>query len=219
MKSWQELLGKEGEKDYFVDLLAFVKERRIAGVNVFPPESEVFNALSLTPPEKLKVVILGQDPYHGVGQAHGLSFSVKKGLKIPPSLRNMYKELGCDVSGFQAPTHGDLSKWAKQGVLLLNTVLTVEEGQANSHKGKGWEQFTDKVITQISGNLQDIIFLLWGKTAQQKMNLIDTQKHHILSSAHPSPLSAHRGFLGCQHFSQCNTLLRTLAKPEIDWQI
>ena len=219
MQNWHSLLGNEQQKEYFKDLLAFVQQRRLAGVNVYPPETEVFNALSLCSPANLKVVILGQDPYHGAGQAHGLSFSVQKGVKIPPSLRNIYKELSNDIVGFIKPEHGDLSAWSKQGVLLLNTVLTVEEGKAHSHKGKGWELFTDKIITQISEQLQGVIFLLWGNPAQKKSLLIDESKHYILKGVHPSPLSAHRGFLGCQHFSQTNKLLSSLGKPVINWQL
>jgi uracil-DNA glycosylase len=177
------------------------------------------NALKLTPANQVKVVVLGQDPYHGEGQAHGLSFSVQRSIKIPPSLRNIFKELATDISGFTVPQHGDLTSWAEQGVLLLNTVLTVEEGQAHSHKGKGWEIFTDTLITRLSEQTSDIVFLLWGKPAQQKIKLIDTSKHHVLTSVHPSPLSAHRGFLGCQHFSQTNAILKRLGKSEINWQI
>lgn len=217
--TWEILLGPEKEKPYFVDLLEFVKTRRELGHTVFPPAKEVFSAFALSPAEKVKVVILGQDPYHGFGQAHGLCFSVVKGVKIPPSLRNIYKELSDDIDGFQMPVHGDLTKWAQQGILLLNTVLTVEEGQAHSHKGKGWETFTDKVIMQVSEHLSDVIFLLWGAPAQKKIKLIDTSKHHILTSVHPSPLSAHRGFLGCKHFSQTNDLLRQMNKAIIDWQV
>ncbi len=217
--TWQDLLSAEKEKDYFCALLTFVQSRRAQGVKVFPAQSDVFNAFTLTQPENLKVVILGQDPYHGTGQAHGLSFSVQNDLKIPPSLRNIYKELCSDISHFKPPQHGNLSQWAKQGVLLLNTVLTVEEGQANAHKNKGWEIFTDKVIMQISEQLTGVVFLLWGKPAQQKIKLIDTSKHDILTSSHPSPLSAHRGFLGCRHFSQANDLLIENGRQPINWQV
>jgi uracil-DNA glycosylase len=216
---WQALLGAEKEKEYFKSLLAFVQSRREIGVRVFPPKSDIFNAFILTPGDNVNVVILGQDPYHGAGQAHGLCFSVQNGVKIPPSLRNMYKELTTDVEGFTMPKHGNLTKWARQGVLLINTVMTVDEANANSHKGKGWEQFTDTVIMQVSEHMQDVIFLLWGKPAQQKIKLIDTSKHHVLTSVHPSPLSAHRGFLGCKHFSQANDLLIKLGKNPIDWQV
>lgn len=217
--NWQDLLGDEKEQPYFTALTAYVKLRRELGINVFPPEVDVFNAFALTPADQVKVVILGQDPYHGAGQAHGLCFSVLDGIKIPPSLSNIYKELNSDIAAFTMPHHGNLSKWAEQGVLLLNTVLTVEEAQANSHKGQGWERFTDKVILQISEHMKDVIFILWGKPAQQKLKLIDTNKHHILTSAHPSPLSAYRGFLGCKHFSEVNQILTRLGKQTINWQV
>jgi uracil-DNA glycosylase len=164
-------------------------------------------------------VILGQDPYHGPNQAHGLSFSVKRGNKIPPSLRNIYKELANDIEGFNIPQHGDLSEWAQQGVLLLNTVLTVEQGLAHSHKKIGWEQFTNAVIAQISESFDNLVFILWGGPAQKKEKLIDSAKHCIIKGVHPSPLSAHRGFLGCKHFSQTNTYLSSVGKPVIHWQI
>lgn len=219
MLTWSDLLAAEKEKDYFLELLDFVRLRRESGVLVHPPASDVFNAFSLTRFEDLKIVILGQDPYHGNGQAHGLSFSVKKGVKIPPSLKNIYKELCNDIEGFVMPEHGNLNAWAKQGVLLLNTVLTVEDGQAHSHKNKGWETFTNTVIEKINEHGKNIVFLLWGKPAQEKTKLINADKHHILTSVHPSPLSAHRGFLGCQHFSQANMLLRNAGKQAVDWQV
>lgn len=218
LSAWQTLLNAEIEKDYFRSLLDFVEQRR-QQVNVFPPPEDVFNALALCPLHKVKVVILGQDPYHGFGQAHGLCFSVKPDVKVPPSLRNIYKELASDIPQFYIPRHGDLRHWAKQGVLMLNAVLTVEEGSANSHKGKGWEMFTDQVIKHVSEELNDVIFLLWGKPAEQKAKLIDATKHHILCSAHPSPLSAYRGFFGCRHFSKTNELLTMLHKHPIDWQV
>lgn len=217
--NWTSLLGAEKKEPYFLALMAFVQSQRDAGINIFPPHSEVFNAFALTPAEDVKIVILGQDPYHGSGQAHGLCFSVRDGIKVPPSLANIYKELDTDIEGFSLPRNGNLTKWAEQGVLLLNTVLTVEEANAHSHKGKGWETFTDKVITQISEHMEDVIFLLWGKPAQQKSTLINADKHHIFTSVHPSPLSAYRGFLGCKHFSQANSLLRKLGKEAIDWQV
>ncbi|MFT5281829.1 MAG: uracil-DNA glycosylase [Yoonia sp.] len=216
---WQTLLGAEKEKEYFKSLLEFVQSRRNDAVKVFPNKPEVYNAFALTPCDQVKVVILGQDPYHGEGQAHGLCFSVQNGVKIPPSLRNIYKELSADIEGFIVPKHGNLTNWARQGILMINTVMTVDEANANSHKGKGWEQFTDTVIAQVSEHLHDVIFLLWGKPAQQKIKLIDTSKHHVLMSVHPSPLSAHRGFLGCKHFSQVNELLIKLGKNPIDWQV
>jgi uracil-DNA glycosylase len=217
--NWTSLLGAEKKEPYFLALMAFVQSQRDAGINIFPPHSEVFNAFALTPAENVKVVILGQDPYHGSGQAHGLCFSVRDGIKVPPSLANIYKELISDIEGLSMPRNGNLTHWAEQGVLLLNTVLTVEEANAHSHKGKGWETFTDKVIMQISEHMEDVIFLLWGKPAQQKSTLINVDKHHIFTSVHPSPLSAYRGFLGCKHFSQTNSLLRKLGKEAINWQV
>lgn len=217
--NWTSLLGAEKKEPYFLALMDYVQSQRNAGINVFPSHSEVFNAFALTPAENVKVVILGQDPYHGSGQAHGLCFSVSDGIKVPPSLANIYKELSSDIEGFSMPSNGNLTKWAEQGVLLLNTVMTVEEGNAHSHKGKGWETFTDKVITQVSEHMDNVIFLLWGKPAQQKIKLINTSKHHVLTSVHPSPLSAYRGFLGCRHFSQVNLLLTKLGKEAINWQV
>lgn len=218
-QEWQALLATALNQEYFKELQDYVAKRRETGVLVFPPSDEIFNAFAWTSPQKLKVVILGQDPYHGQGQAHGLSFSVPTGIKIPPSLGNIYKELMADVPGFTQPRHGDLSHWAKQGVLLLNTVLTVEEGQAHSHKNIGWEKFTQHVLAQISSHCHDVVFLLWGKPAQQAMQSIDTKQHHVLTSTHPSPLSAYRGFLGCRHFSQTNKILSRVGKQIIDWQV
>jgi uracil-DNA glycosylase len=217
--NWQNLLATEKEEPYFKALMTYVQSQRDDGINIFPAKSDVFNAFSLTPAEQVKIVILGQDPYHGAGQAHGLCFSVQDGTKVPPSLRNIYKELVSDIDGFCMPKHGNLTKWAEQGVLLLNTVLTVEEAKANAHKGKGWETFSDKVIMQISEHMEGVIFLLWGKPAQQKIKLINTTKHYILTSVHPSPLSAYRGFLGCEHFSQVNKILTNLGKEAINWQV
>jgi uracil-DNA glycosylase len=197
--------------------LSYVDNERAAGKVIFPVQADVFNAFKLTTPESLKVVILGQDPYHGLNQSHGLCFSVLKGNKIPPSLRNIYKELATDIAHFETPEHGDLSQWAQQGVLLLNTVLTVEQGHANSHKNVGWEQFTDGVISIISSEFDNVIFLLWGAPAQKKATLIDKNRHTILTAVHPSPLSAYRGFFGCRHFSMTNRILKSLAKQPIDW--
>ncbi|TNF11594.1 MAG: uracil-DNA glycosylase, partial [Vibrionaceae bacterium] len=177
-----------------------------------------FNAFRFTEFNQVKVVILGQDPYHGPNQAHGLCFSVQPGIKTPPSLVNMYKELAQDIPGFQIPNHGYLKSWAEQGVLLLNTVLTVEQGQAHSHANTGWETFTDRVIDALNQNGQGIVFLLWGSHAQKKGRMIDRQRHHVLMAPHPSPLSAHRGFLGCRHFSQTNQLLEQQGKAPINWQ-
>lgn len=198
--------------------LAYVAKERAAGKVVYPADADVLNAFKLTQAETLKVVILGQDPYHGPNQSHGLCFSVRKGNKIPPSLRNIYKELAADISNFVIPNHGDLSHWAAQGVLLLNTVLTVEQAQAHSHKKIGWEQFTDGVISTINRECDNLIFLLWGAPAQKKAALIDEKRHTILTAVHPSPLSAHRGFFGCKHFSKTNQVLNSQGMEPIDWQ-
>lgn len=219
MSSWQDVLGEEKAKPYFQQVMNFVKSEREQGKVIYPPQADVFNALKLTPLESVKVVILGQDPYHGPNQAHGLCFSVLKGVKTPPSLVNMYKELSQDIEGFSIPNHGELTHWAEQGVLLLNTVLTVENGQAHSHAGKGWEQFTDAVIDAVNANTAGVVFLLWGSHAQKKAQRLDGNKHHILKAPHPSPLSAHRGFLGCRHFSQANMHLIAQGKAPIDWAL
>lgn len=186
------------------------------GKTVYPSNDNIFSALELTPIEDVKVVILGQDPYHGEGQAHGLSFSVQKGVKIPPSLRNIYKELNADT-GMDIPSHGFLEGWAKQGVLLLNTCLSVEAGQAASHQGKGWEEFTDQVIEQVNALDKPVVFMLWGAHAQKKASMIDGDKHLVLTAPHPSPLSAHRGFLGCKHFSKANNFLQESGRGAIEW--
>lgn len=218
METWKEALGAEKSQDYFQHILQFVYQERVQGKVVYPPQKEIFNAFALTEFNAVKVVILGQDPYHGVNQAHGLAFSVKKGVKIPPSLVNIYKELSTDV-GIQIPSHGYLVEWAKQGVLLLNTVLTVEQGKAHSHADIGWERFTDKVIAQLNEHRENLVFLLWGSHAQKKGQFIDRQRHCVLTAPHPSPLSAHRGFLGCRHFSKANLYLKEKGIAEIDWQI
>lgn len=215
MTTWNEILAEEMQKDYYQELQAFVQKRR-AEVRVFPEEKNVFNALELTPFESVKVVILGQDPYHGFGQAHGLSFSVQKGIPLPPSLKNIYKELQEDIGG-EFPTEGDLSHWAKQGVLLLNTVLTVEEGNANSHKGKGWERLTNRLIESLNELKHPVIFILWGKPAQDKEKLITNSNHVILKAPHPSPLSAYRGFFGSKPFSRVNDILIQQGQTPIRW--
>ena len=215
MTTWNEILSEEMKKDYYQELLAFVQKRR-EEVSVFPEEKNVFRALELTPFESVKVVILGQDPYHGFGQAHGLSFSVQKGIPLPPSLRNIYKELQEDLGG-ELPTEGDLSHWAKQGVLLLNTVLTVEEGNANSHKGMGWERLTNRLIESLNELKHPVIFILWGKPAQDKEKLITNPSHVILKSPHPSPLSAYRGFFGSKPFSRINDILIQQGQIPIRW--
>jgi uracil-DNA glycosylase len=216
--SWHDVIGKEKEQSYFKEALAHSLYERKQGKTIYPPKELVFNAFELTCFSNLKVVILGQDPYHGPNQAHGLSFSVMKGVRQPPSLKNIFKELVSDIN-FDIPNHGDLSDWAKQGVFLLNTVLTVEQAKAHSHANKGWEIFTDNVIRSISDHHKNIVFMLWGAPAQRKTQLIDQSKHLILKSPHPSPLSAHRGFLGCRHFSQCNEYLRENKIDEINWQL
>ncbi|MGR5141382.1 uracil-DNA glycosylase [Photobacterium sp. DNB23_23_1] len=215
--SWQDVIEAERDKLYFQQVEQYVALERAAGKNIYPPQEDVFSALIATPLSEVKVVILGQDPYHGPGQAHGLSFSVRPGVKIPPSLANMYKELITDIDGFVPPNHGYLQSWAEQGVLLLNTVLTVEQGNAHSHAKIGWEVFTDRLIEVIDQHCEGVIFLLWGAHAQKKGKKINTERHHVLRSAHPSPLSAYRGFFGCKHFSQTNQLLRQMNKPDINW--
>ncbi len=219
MQTWHEAIGAQRQETYFQDLLSRVQKQREQGVIVYPPQEEVFNAFKLTSFAQVKVVILGQDPYHGPEQAHGLAFSVKPHVAIPPSLRNMYKELADDIPGFAIPQHGDLRHWAEQGVLLLNTVLTVQAGQAHSHASWGWEAFTDAVVAQLNEHREHLVFLLWGSHAQKKGRMIDRDRHLVLSSAHPSPLSAHRGFLGNRHFSQTNAYLQAHGLEPIDWQV
>ena len=215
--SWQTILTDEFEKEYYQKLRNFLK-KEYTTQKIHPDMYHIYEALELTPYEKVKVVILGQDPYHGVNQAHGLSFSVQPGVKIPPSLNNIYKELQSDL-GISPVKHGNLVSWAKQGVLLLNTVLTVREGQAYSHRGKGWEILTDKIIEKLNEREKPIVFILWGKPAQEKMKMIDKSRHIILTSAHPSPLSAHRGFLGSKPFSKTNDALTALGETPIHWQL
>jgi len=219
MKTWSDFIAEQSQQAYLKDTLEYVAQKRGEGVTVFPPEQQVFSAFDATPFEQIKVVILGQDPYHGPDQAHGLCFSVLPGIKPPPSLANMYKELVQDIEDFSIPEHGYLMPWAEQGVLLLNTVLTVEQGQAHSHKHLGWEQFTDKVIDEINQHGEGVVFLLWGAHAQKKGKNIDKTRHHVLHAPHPSPLSAHRGFFGCQHFSKTNALLTSMGKSPINWQV
>jgi uracil-DNA glycosylase len=219
MSTWADILGKEQQQPYFQKILQFVENERAAGKTIYPPEHHVFSAFTSTEFDSVKVVILGQDPYHGPNQAHGLCFSVLPDIKKPPSLVNIYKELASDIPNFVIPQHGFLQTWAEQGVLLLNTVLTVEQAQAHSHAKIGWEQFTDAVIQQLNQHCSGLVFLLWGSHAQKKGLVIDKQKHHVLSAPHPSPLSAHRGFLGCKHFSQTNQLLEKQDKCPINWQV
>lgn len=214
---WSALLEDQFQQDYFVRLREFLKNEYATNV-VYPDKYDIFNALHYTPFENVKVVILGQDPYHGPNQAHGLSFSVKPGVPQPPSLKNIFKELQSDL-GHDIPNHGYLVDWAKQGVLLLNNVLTVRAGQAHSHKGMGWEMFTDHVIQTLNQKPTPVIYVLWGAAAQKKQALIDTSKHYILKSPHPSPLSAHRGFFGSKPFSKTNQILKELGLGEINWEL
>jgi uracil-DNA glycosylase len=214
-KSWKDKLVKEFESDYFATLKTFLIEERNKYI-IYPPASQMFSAFDLCPFTTVKVVILGQDPYHGAGQAHGLCFSVPDGIAFPPSLRNIFKELQSDLNT-PAPLWGNLERWAKQGVLLLNATLTVRAEQAGSHQNKGWEQFTDKVIEVISKEKENIVFLLWGNYARAKKSIIDHNKHLVLEAAHPSPLSASRGFLGCRHFSSCNNWLSQKNIQAIEW--
>ncbi len=222
--SWQTLINDEQSKPYFQSLIGEINQQRVDGITILPPENDVFNAFNSVELEDVKVVVLGQDPYHGLGndnipQAHGLAFSVQKGIKIPPSLVNIYKELTNDIDGFVSPSHGNLTAWAEQGVLLLNTVLTVQQGQAHSHAKLGWETFTDNIIGQINQHNDGCVFILWGAHAQKKGRNIDNIKHLILSGPHPSPLSVYRGFYGSKPFSKANAWLVNHDKPAINWRL
>ncbi|MBP8067170.1 MAG: uracil-DNA glycosylase [Pedobacter sp.] len=217
--SWLKVLGQEFEKPYMKALKSFLLEEKQKGFSVYPKGADMFNAFNHTPFEQVKVVILGQDPYHGTNQAHGLSFSVQKGMVVPPSLKNMYKELASEFTDFKIPGHGNLTAWADQGVLLLNATLTVRAHEAGSHQNKGWEIFTDTVIAELSAQRSGLVFLLWGRYAQQKESLIDNQKHHVLKAAHPSPFSAYNGFFGSGHFAKANAFLKEQGLEEINWQI
>lgn len=214
---WDEVLAGEFDKPYYQTLRAFLAEE-YATRTVYPNMYNIFNAFKYTPYHAVKVVILGQDPYHGAGQAHGLAFSVQKGVDVPPSLQNIYKELQTELS-VTPPRHGCLVEWAEQGVFLLNTVLTVRAGQANSHKGKGWETFTDTVIRHLSARKEPIVFLLWGANARSKAALIDRSRHLVLETVHPSPLSAYNGFFGCNHFLKCNVFLQSHGIEPVHWQL
>jgi len=216
--SWLEPLRGEFEQPYMAELKRFLVAERERGKQIFPRASEWFRALDLTPLEQVRVVILGQDPYHGPGQAHGLCFSVKDGVRPPPSLVNIYKELESDL-GIKPRRHGFLEHWAKQGVLLLNSVLTVEMGQAASHRERGWERFTDRIIREVNAKSEPVVFMLWGSYAQKKAAFVDTSKHLVLKAAQPSPLSAHSGFFGCRHFSKANAFLEGRGLAPIDWAL
>lgn len=216
--SWKARIGAWFERDDMRQLAAFLRQRKAAGATVYPPGERIFAAFDATPFDAVKVVILGQDPYHGPGQAHGLCFSVLSGVPVPPSLLNIYKELESDV-GIARPDHGCLLPWARQGVLLLNSVLTVEDGRPGSHQGRGWEGFTDHVVDVLNREREHLVFLLWGSYAQAKGKVIDTGRHRVLKAPHPSPLSAHRGFFGCRHFSAANRYLERTGQPPIDWQL
>ena len=215
---WQSLLKTEFERSYMLDLASFLHNQYQQAFAIYPPANAIFHALNLTPPNTVKAVILGQDPYHGPGQAHGLAFSVTQGCPLPPSLRNIFKELQDDL-GVQCGLSGCLEKWAQQGVMLLNTVLTVAGGEAGSHQGRGWELFTDCVIRMINERCEPSVFMLWGSHAQRKAEQIDRQRHAVLQAPHPSPLSAYRGFFGCRHFSLCNDKLHAWGRQAIDWSL
>lgn len=216
-ESWKPVLQQEFDKPYFEALIDFLKQEKAAGKTIFPPGPQIFAAFDYTAFNDVRVVIIGQDPYHGQGHAHGLCFSVNKGIAVPPSLQNIYKEIKTDIEGFETPNHGDLSHWAKQGVLMLNATLTVEKDKAGSHQGKGWEAFTDAVIKVVSTQKENVVFILWGKFAQSKARLIDETKHLILMAAHPSPFSAYNGFFGCKHFSKTNHYLKQHQSQIINW--
>ncbi|MDR7070098.1 uracil-DNA glycosylase [Pseudoxanthomonas japonensis] len=216
--SWKAHIGDWLQRPDMRELSAFLRQRKAAGARIYPPGPQIFAAFDATPFDDVKVVILGQDPYHGSGQAHGLCFSVLPGVPVPPSLLNIYKEINADL-GIAPPNHGCLLPWARQGVLLLNAVLTVEDGRAGAHQGKGWEGFTDHAIETLAREREDLVFLLWGSYAQAKGKVIDTRRHRVLRAPHPSPLSAHRGFLGCGHFSATNQYLAQRGQAPIDWQL
>lgn len=217
--NWDELLAPEAEKEYYIKLREFLKNEYFkSGVPIYPDMNDIFNAFKYTDYNDVRAVIIGQDPYHGAGQAHGLCFSVKKGIEKPPSLINIFKELQSDL-GITPPNHGELTSWAKNGVMLLNSVLTVRSASAGSHRNKGWEIFTDRAISLLNERPEPIVFILWGGYARAKKSLITGKQHKILETVHPSPLSAYNGFFGCKHFSKCNEFLRSVGAKEIDWKI
>jgi uracil-DNA glycosylase len=217
-QGWLDRLSGEFAKPYMADLKRFLCSEKANGKRIFPKGRDWFRALDLTPPDKVRVVILGQDPYHGLGQAHGLCFSVPNGIDPPPSLKNIYKELESDL-GIKRPSHGFLEHWAKQGVLLLNSVLTVEMGRAASHRDRGWESFTDAIVAAVNASKTPVVFMLWGSYAQKKAAFVDSSRHLVLKAPHPSPLSAHSGFFGCKHFSQANAFLESNGLAPIDWAL
>ena len=218
MNTWKTLLTPEKALPYFKKIISFIEQEKAKGKIIYPAQKDIFNAIQWTAFEEVKVVIIGQDPYHGPGQAHGLSFSVPRGIKPPPSLENIFKALENDLH-ISRPSHGCLESWAKQGVLMLNAILTVEANCPQSHAQIGWQTFTDTIIQLLDKHHEGLVFLLWGAFAQRKASMIDTKKHHLLFAPHPSPLSAHRGFLHCHHFSQCNAFLKKAGKTPIDWTI
>lgn len=217
-ENWKAVVGGEFDQPYMQSLKAFLLDQKQAGKHIFPKGSQYFRALDLTPIDQVRVVILGQDPYHGAGQAHGLCFSVQPGVRIPPSLVNIYKEMESDL-GIPRANHGFLEHWARQGVLLLNSVLTVEEGRAGAHQGKGWERFTDRIIHAVAEEREHVVFILWGAYAQKKAAFVDQSRHLVLKSVHPSPLSAHNGFFGSKPFSKANAYLQSHGLEPIDWQL
>lgn len=216
--SWYSVLAPEFNKRYMSELREFLQQEKQAGKNIFPPAAQIFNAFNSTPFDQVKVVILGQDPYHGAGQAHGLCFSVMPGVRVPPSLKNIYKEMASDL-GIAAPDHGCLQPWAEQGVLLLNATLTVEESKAGAHQGRGWEHFTDAAVHALAEQREGLVFILWGSYAQKKGGFIDNRRHLVLKGPHPSPLSAHRGFFGTRPFSQANAYLQSRGEAPINWAL
>lgn len=216
--TWKDVLAGERDEPYFKDLLARIERERAEGQVIYPPNDQIFNALTLTPFEQVRAVILGQDPYHGPGQAHGLCFSVRPGVPPPPSLLNIFQELHSDL-GIPIPKHGHLEAWARRGVLLLNTLLTVRQGSPMSHANMGWERFTDRVVREVNQRRDHVVFLLWGAPAQKKGATVDRQRHLVLSAPHPSPLSASRGYFGCRHFSRANAYLAQHGLGEIDWSL
>lgn len=219
ISDWSAFINAEKQRAYFQDLIDFVTSERANGKVIYPAENDTYRAFELTPLNQVKVVLLGQDPYHGDNQAHGLCFSVKPEVKLPPSLKNIYKELTEDIAGFTLPEHGFLESWARQGVLMLNTVLTVEKGKAHSHAKSGWESFTSNALKLLNQQSRPIVFVLWGSHAQKKGKVITAPQHHIICGPHPSPLSAYRGFFGCRHFSKVNAVLTAQGDTPINWQV